>query len=220
VDDPNAVEEDHFTEPLTRQGLVIGTLPYMSPEQVQGEPVDLRTDIFSLGAVLYEMASGKRPSTGKSSNRLWWLGAFAILGLAFLFYLIRHAEDLLSGGLGPRFAYLVVGLVFAALVLLVPYRYGRDHFDVQHPPLVERARLAGSAELESFERSGEMTVVVDEGDRVLATIQLSEQGKLVSFSQVDAFEPRPQSKSLRALVTTIEESERHDAKAIAGKWLD
>ena len=65
-----------------------------------------------------------------------------------------------------------------------------------------------------------MTVVVDEGDRILATIELSEQGKLVSLSQVEAFEPRPQSQSLRSLVTTIEESERHDAKAIAGKWLD
>ena len=63
-------------------------------------------------------------------------------------------------------------------------------------------------------------MVVDEGDRILATIQLDERGKLVSLSQVDAFEPRPQSQSLRTLVTTIQESERHDAKAIAGKWLD
>jgi serine/threonine protein kinase len=53
-------------QPLTAQGMMLGTFQYMSPEQVEGKVADARSDIFSLGAVLYEMASGKRAFTGKS----------------------------------------------------------------------------------------------------------------------------------------------------------
>ena len=52
--------------PLTQQGTIVGTFQYMAPEQVQGKEADARSDIFSLGAVLYEMASGKRAFEGKT----------------------------------------------------------------------------------------------------------------------------------------------------------
>src|SRR6266567_2944565 len=47
-------------QPLTAEGMVVGTFQYMSPEQVEGKGADARSDIFALGAVLYEMVTGKR----------------------------------------------------------------------------------------------------------------------------------------------------------------
>ena len=57
-------------DPLTAEGTIVGTLPYMSPEHVEGKIVDHRSDIFSLGVMLYEMATGRRPFTGGSQPAL------------------------------------------------------------------------------------------------------------------------------------------------------
>jgi eukaryotic-like serine/threonine-protein kinase len=52
--------------PLTSAGTIVGTIQYMSPEQIEGREADARSDIFALGAVMYEMATGKRAFQGKS----------------------------------------------------------------------------------------------------------------------------------------------------------
>jgi serine/threonine protein kinase len=78
---------------VTRSGMLIGTVHYMSPEQVLGKPLDGRSDIFSVGVILYELLSGKRPFTGESPTEV-------------LYKIVHDATPVLPEGLGAQGAAL------------------------------------------------------------------------------------------------------------------
>jgi serine/threonine protein kinase len=92
VQDSNADMTRAVEEGLTATGTAVGTVAYMSPEQLRGEPLDTRSDLFSFGLVLYEMATGQRAFAGSTMA----VAAAAILGQP------PAAPRTLRGDLPPR----------------------------------------------------------------------------------------------------------------------
>jgi TolB-like protein/Tfp pilus assembly protein PilF len=94
-------DEEGADQSLTAVGVIPGTAVYMSPEQARSETVDARTDLFSLGVVLYEMSTGKKPFTG--ANSLLTLDA------------VLHAKPTPPRDLNPKIPIELEGIIGKAL---------------------------------------------------------------------------------------------------------
>jgi len=162
-----AVQSEAETEALlSTPGALIGTLPYMSPEQVRGEALDGRSDIFSFGVVLYEMISGQQPFASKSSAAT----ASAILTLEpaplarFSKETPAELERIVSKALhkNPEERYQT------ARDLLIDLRSLRDELEFQHR--LERSVPPTSKPDQSLAASSPPTLVDTAEQRAPATV--------------------------------------------------
>ena len=124
--EPNLADETVAMEAATEKGVVLGTVAYMSPEQAEGRVVDHRSDIFSFGILLYEMATGRRPFHGEGK-------------ISILSSILRDSPEPaheLNRSLSPE-----LGRLIAQCLNKEPDRRYQDALDIQN----ELARLEAEA---------------------------------------------------------------------------
>ena len=163
----NLVQSEAETEALlSTPGALIGTLPYMSPEQVRGEALDGRSDIFSFGVVLYEMISGQQPFASKSSAAT----ASAILTLdpAPLARFSKDAPAELERIVSKALRKSADDRYQTAKDFLIDLRSLQDELNFQHR--LERSVPPGSQEHAAFPASGDTTKVDTAEQQGAATV--------------------------------------------------
>ena len=197
---------------LTGSGVTPGTISYMSPEQVRGEDVDQRTDLWALGVVLYEMLAGKRPFLGGSD--------------ATIAHAITTREPAPLRALDSRIPAALDGIVSRALAkdrghrfqsadeMLAALRYAADEIggSVPHrPPVGRRTVVVLVVAVVALVVAGVMIwrnlEVQRARDAVPRIVQLAERGSYVEAYELAAEAARvlPEDSTLRGLIPIIED---------------
>ena len=169
-----SISQEAHTEALTRDGTVLGTVPYMSPELAKGLAVDSRTDIFSLGVIFHEILSGRRPFRGDTVAEL----------ISAILRDTPESVSELSSELPPR-----IGRIVRRCLEKAPddrYQTARDlHSDLKDlrqesetsPGAVTSAsgqRVSGSFDQASGSRSGSLSIPTKPSLAVLPFVNLSD----------------------------------------------
>ena len=143
--DPESINEADLTSP----GTAVGTVAYMSPEQARGEPLDVRSDLFSFGAVLYEMATGSLPFRGNTT--------------AVIFHAILQLQPPPAVRFNPQIPSRLEEIVSKALEKDRRMRY--QHAEELRTDLARLKRDTGSARISQAGRDfGESSASITGGD--------------------------------------------------------
>ncbi len=147
--DPESINEADLTSP----GTAVGTVAYMSPEQARGEPLDVRSDLFSFGAVLYEMATGSLPFRGNTT--------------AVIFHAILQLQPPPAVRFNPQIPSRLEEIVSKALEKDRRMRY--QHAEELRTDLARLKRDTGSARISQAGRDfGESSASIPGGDATAA----------------------------------------------------
>ncbi len=136
---PRPTGEPSKLETMSQSGAVVGTLPYMAPEQIRGEKVDFRSDIYAAGAVLFEMATRRRPFLQESAPRL--------------IYAILHEAPPAPSAIDKAIAPALDGIILKALD-----RDPKRRYQSATELRVDLERLGGSAPLRAAPRRAPVVV--------------------------------------------------------------
>lgn len=194
VGDPDQTTQTASSQ-YSQLGVPIGTYAYMSPEQVRGEEVDIRSDLFSLGAVLFEMATRRRAFAGKSPVEM----SAAILTQA----------PILPSDMEPRFRSALQAILDKALEKKTAFRYQHasdliaDLKRLERDLAAERTRGIGAAA---------SLPVPPFGRRLAGDLLKGAAVASVVFGAYDSFAGRPSGKYLNQFqLAFIQENVRHGA---------